>query len=272
MYGLNASLPADNLRELCQRFHAPALIIAGWYDWNLGDSLPTWEALRRDARNEVAERCRLVITPAAHHVPGYREGQAEHPELRHDHRVNVDLLLRWYEAVRAGTLGTWPRVIYYLMGANEWRIASDWPVPDSTPTAFYLASGGTLRTQAPLQPSPPDHYTYDPAQPTPTVGGSILSFAYPAGSVDVSEVQRRPDVLVYTTRYLTHDLDVVGPLRLVLYVSSSALDTDFAGRLSDVFPDGRVIQLQKRDSARALSRPDWRSGARKAWPCLPSRN
>ena len=87
-------------------------------------------------------------------------------------------------------------------------------------------------------------YTYDPADPTPTVGGSICSFVYPPGSVDVSEVQRRDDVLTFTTDVLASDLDVVGPLRLVLYACSSAVDTDFSARLSDVFPDGRAIQLQ----------------------------
>jgi hypothetical protein len=76
------------------------------------------------------------------------------------------------------------------------------------------------------------------------MGGSIVSYVYPPGSVDVSELQRRPDVVVYTTPPLEQDLDVVGPLRLVLYASSSAADTDFAARLSDVFPDGRAIQLQ----------------------------
>jgi putative CocE/NonD family hydrolase len=62
--------------------------------------------------------------------------------------------------------------------------------------------------------------------------------------VDVSEVQKRPDILTYTTAPLEQDLDVVGPLRLILFASSSARDTDFVGRLTDVFPDGRAIQLQ----------------------------
>jgi putative CocE/NonD family hydrolase len=85
---------------------------------------------------------------------------------------------------------------------------------------------------------------YDPNDPTPTVGGSIVSSVYPPGSVDVSEAQRRSDVIAYTTAPLERDLDVVGPLRLILYASSTAVDTDFIGRLSDVFPDGRAIQLQ----------------------------
>src|SRR5262249_20119999 len=76
------------------------------------------------------------------------------------------------------------------------------------------------------------------------VGGSILSTVYPPGSVDVTELQLRTDVLTFTTEPLEDDLDVVGPLSLVLYASSDAVDTDFVARLSDVFPDGRAIQLQ----------------------------
>src|SRR5581483_6483932 len=95
-----------------------------------------------------------------------------------------------------------------------------------------------------LSPTACDHYSYDPHDPTPTLGGSIVSYIYPPGSVDVSRVQQRSDVLVYTTAPLAQDLDVVGALKVILYASSSAVDTDFVARLSDVFPDGRAIQLQ----------------------------
>jgi uncharacterized protein len=242
-YGVH-TIPSRNATELCRSCHAPALIITGWYDWNLGDTLSSWVTFRSEAQSDVSSRSRLLITPAAHGAPGYQEGQAENPELRHDHRGNVALLLRWYESIRAGTTGAWPRVTYYLMGANEWRTATDWPIPEAREMSLYLAADGGLDVEPPSRPAPPDRYIYDPDDPTPTVGGSILSFLYPAGSVEVSEVQRRADVLTYTTAPLTEDLDVVGPLRLILYASSSAVDTDFAARLSDVFPDGRAIQLQ----------------------------
>jgi uncharacterized protein len=242
-YGVH-TIPSTSATELCQRMHAPALMIAAWYDWNLGDTLPTWLALRCEGRAEVAERSRLIITPAAHHLPGYSEGAADNPELLHDHRSNVDLLLLWYESVHANRTDSWPRVIYYLMGANEWRTASDWPVPEARQTALYLGADGGLSFAPPEERCEPDRYRYDPTDPTPTIGGSILSFLYPTGSVDVSAVQRRDDVLTYTTAPLEHDLDVVGPLRLILYSSSSAVDTDFSGRLSDVLPDGRALQLQ----------------------------
>lgn len=240
------TLPHAKPTELCRSLHAPPLMVTGWYDWALNDELATFELLRREALEPVRSRSRLLITPSAHNVPGYHEGMEDSKELQRTYRTEslVGLLLHWYGAVREGTTDEWPTVIYYLMGANEWRVAADWPPPEARQVALHLGPGGTLAPRAPQQPSTPDRYTYNPEDPTPTVGGSILSNVYPPGSVDVSEVQKRPDVLTYTTAPLERDLDVVGPLRLILYASSSALDTDFNARLSDVFPDGRAIQLQ----------------------------
>jgi uncharacterized protein len=240
------TLPHAEPASLCRTFHAPALMITGWYDWWLHDALATWELLMRSARGPVRTRSRLIITPSAHNTPGYHEGSADHPELRHHHRVqnHVDLLLRWYATVQEGKFDSWPTVIYYLMGANTWCAASAWPPPEAQPLALYLGAHGALSTQPPQRESDPDRYAYDPTEPTPTVGGSIVSYVYKPGSVDVSAVQERPDVLVYTTAPLECDLDVVGPVRLILYASSSAVDTDFSARLSDVFPDGRAIHLQ----------------------------
>jgi predicted acyl esterase len=238
--------PMTTHQELCRSLHAPALMITGWYDWSLNDPPATWHCLRREAREPVRSRSRLIITPAAHNSSGYHEGRAQHPELDRDYHLRdiTDLLLRWYGAVRDGSTDSWPVVMYYLMGANEWRTADDWPVPEASDFSLYLSASGTLSAHPPAGASPPDQYVYDPADATPTVGGSIVSYVLTPGSCDVSEVQRRSDVLSYTTGALVQDLDVVGPLRLILYASSSAVDTDFAARLSDVFPDGRAIQLQ----------------------------
>jgi predicted acyl esterase len=240
------TIPHPNPAELCRMIQAPALFFTGWYDWGLNDALATWKVLRREGRGDVARRSRMVITPHAHNTLGYHEGIEKHPEMQIMPGVtnHSGVLLRWYQAVREMKTDSWPTVIYYLMGANEWRVADDWPVPESREVAFYLHGGGALTTESPRTSSDPDCYTYDPNHPTPTVGGSLVSFLYPSGSVDVSEVQKRPDVLVYTSAPLERDLDVVGPLRVILYASSSAADTDFAARLSDVFPDGRAIQLQ----------------------------
>jgi putative CocE/NonD family hydrolase len=238
--------PGSSAAKLCQDIRAPALVITGWYDWCLGDALYTWEHLMRHGEARVRKESRLLVAPGAHNAPGYHEGSETHPELRRTYRTgdNLELLLHWYDAVRKGAVATLPAVTYYLMGANEWRTASAWPPVEAETKTLFLGAGGRLTLDAPQEASSTDSYSYDPDNPTPTLGGSILSNLYPPGSVDVSEAQRRPDVLTYTTAPLRQDLDVVGPIRLVLHASSSALDTDFYGRLSDVFPDGRAIQLQ----------------------------
>lgn len=238
------TLPTADPARQCADFHAIPLLRTGWYDWFVNDALATWEVLREHAPEPLRSQARLLVAPAAHNLPGYKEGMGEHPELQHNHGVNVDFTLRWFQTVREGAIDAWPRVIYYLMGANEWRSAEEWPLPDAEDTAFYLGADGTLSTVAPQEQPAADQYVYDPLDPTPTVGGSLVSYVYPAGSVDVSAVQQRVDVLAYTTEPLARDVDVVGPLRLVLYASSTAVDTDFAARLSDVFPDGRAVQLQ----------------------------
>jgi len=232
--------------ELIRRLCAPALVITGWYDWGLDDALATWTLLQRNGEKTVRDRSRLIITPQAHNKPGYHEGHDLHPELDRNFRTPdiVDLLVRWYDSVRTNHLGSWPKVIYYLMSANAWYEADSWPPLGAFEVTLYLDSDGALTEQQSETPRPPDQYRYDPANPTPTVGGSIVSSVYIPGSVDVSEVQRRDDVLTYTTKPFSSDFDVVGPMRAVLYASSSAVDTDFSVRLSDVFPDDRAIQIQ----------------------------
>ncbi len=240
------TLPHPQPAELVQSFHAPVLLRTGWYDWALNDALATWDLLMRETREPLRSRCRLLIAPSAHNAPGYHEGMAERPELQHSYgsRFIAELLMRWYDTVRDDEYDSWPKVIYYLMGANEWCVADAWPVPEAHPLSLYLHDDGKLGLRPPGPNSAADAYTYDPEDPTPTIGGSIVSYVYPPGSVDVGNAQQRADVLTYTSDVLDDDLDVVGPLRLVLYASSSAVDTDFVARLTDVFPDGRAIQLQ----------------------------
>jgi putative CocE/NonD family hydrolase len=240
------TLPHPRPADLVHGMHTPVMLRTGWYDWGLNDALATWDLLMRAAHESMRSRCRLFIAPSAHNMPGYHEEMGEHAELQHSFApsTNLEVLLRWYRAVRDDGLASWPTVIYYLMGANQWCAAGAWPLPEAQTVHLYLGSGGTLSADAPRSNSNPDSFTYDPDNPTPTVGGSIVSYVYPPGSADVSEAQKRSDVVAYTTERLEDDLDVVGPLHFALYASSSAVDTDFAVRLSDVFLDGRAIQLQ----------------------------
>ena len=237
-------LPAVSAAELCAAVRSPALMITGWYDWCLDDALRTWELLAEHGQAGVRAASRLLITPSAHQAPGYHEGRETHPELDRTWRDNPALLLYWHDAVRTGSVADLPVVTYYLMGANEWCAAGEWPPAQARRRELYFGPAGTLCWDTPPDWWEPDRYTYDPQDPTPTVGGSILSAVYPPGSADVTELQLRTDVLTFTTEPLAQDLDIVGPLSLVLYASSTAADTDFFARLSDVFPDGRAVQLQ----------------------------
>ena len=240
------TLPHTEMDEIVRSLHAPALMVSGWYDWGLNDLFATWDLLNRAAPEPLRSRNRMLIAPSSHGTAGYHEGREGHPELDRPYRTAgiPAVLARWYSAVREDALDSWPTVIYYLMGANEWRAADSWPIRDAEPALFYLGPDGTLTSNQPQSPAEPDSYTYDPHDPPPTKGGSIVSYVYPPGSVDVSDVQQRSDVLTYTTEPLERDLDVAGPLRMILFASSSAVDTDFVARLTDVFPDGRAIQLQ----------------------------
>jgi uncharacterized protein len=237
-------VPAVSAPGLCAGVRAPAFMITGWYDWCLDDALRTWELLAEHGRPEVRAASRLLITPSAHQAPGYHEGRETHPELDRTWRDDPALLAYWHDAVRTGSAADLPVVTYYLMGANQWCAAGEWPPARARRRELYLGPGGTLCWDTPPDWWEPDRYTYDPHDPTPTVGGSILSAVYPPGSVDVTELQLRTDVLTFTTEPLEDDLDVAGPLSMVLYANSTAVDTDFVARLSDVFPDGRAIQLQ----------------------------
>jgi putative CocE/NonD family hydrolase len=138
------------------------------------------------------------------------------------------------------------------MGLDQWRTETDWPLPDTQYRPYYLHSAGaanslhgdgTLSAEPPHD-EPPDVYLYNPFRPVPTVGGQvILPGGNSMGPRDQRAVERRDDVLVYSTAALDRPVEVTGPLELRLFVSSSARDTDFTGKLVDVFPDGRAIIL-----------------------------
>jgi hypothetical protein len=127
----------------------------------------------------------------------------------------------------------------YLMGADEWRDLDGYP-PPAGETRYYLHAGARLAAVPPAGASPPDRYRYDPADPTPVVGGALLALQG-AGPQDNRCLEARSDVLCYTTAPLARDLDVIGPVRLELFVRSSLPHADFFGRLCDVAPDGRSI-------------------------------
>ena len=169
--------------------------------------------------------------------------------------------LRWFDFWLKGIengITKMPRFQYYLLGKNEWRSADNFPLPNTTFTKYYLHSRKGAQSvwgDGWLSPVPPsageaesDDFVYDPGNPVPSLGGPICCTKGEnsrAGSYDQRGVEARQDVLVYSTPPLERGAEVTGPVEAVLYVSSSARDTDFTAKLVDVHPDGRAFNLQE---------------------------
>jgi putative CocE/NonD family hydrolase len=256
--------PAATPREL----QVSALVIGGWYDLFLGNALTLYRQFREAGRN-----VKLLIGPWTHTSgPVNYVGEVDFGlaasgiaiDLRHS---ITDIHRQWFDAQLKGQPegANEPAVRIFTMGENRWRTAPDWPLPDTTPTAFYLISSGGANTAAgdgrltrerSLR-ARTDHFVYDPANPVPTVGGNtLMTPSLPAGPYDQREVEQREDVLVYTSAPLEAPLRIAGGVTARLYVASDAPDTDFVVRLTDVHPDGRSINIVD-----GITRMRYRAGA-----------
>lgn len=216
--------PDSDFAPHLSRVRAPVHLLGGWYDFMLGDMLRDYATLRA-AGNEP-----YLTIGSWHHV---------HPEIS---RVTLREGLVWFDAHLKGRRERLRRkpVCVYLMGAGQWRQYDDWP-PASQPATFFLHAGKTLSSERAPADTAADEYVYDPNDPTPAVGGPL--FFSGAGSRDNRALETRQDVLTFTTSALAHDLDVVGPVKSILYVSSNREYTDVFARLCDVHPDGRSMNI-----------------------------
>jgi uncharacterized protein len=212
--------PVDFGRSLTKT--PPANFVAGWYDLFLPYQLEDFKKLR-DAGREA----RLLVGPWTHGSPGNAFS------LLTETLDWADVHLRGARTHRASN------VRVFVMGAKRWIDLSEWP-PPATDTAWYLQPDGGLRA-TPAESSAPDSYRYDPADPTPSVGGASLDRR--AGARDNRRVEARQDVLTYTSPPLTDDVTVIGEVSARLHVRSSLDYTDFFVRLCDVAPNGRSVNI-----------------------------
>lgn len=245
------------------RMATPALHIGGWYDIFVGGTIENYTRLRTEAATAAArEGQRLLVGPWAHGNLTDVVGSVEFGS--HAAEASLDMTgvqLGFFDTHLKGDEGQSglrgsdaPRVRLFLMGANTWIEESDWPVPGVVDERWTLHSGGSAATadgdgrlagDAPSALEPPDRFTYDPADPVPSIGGATflpgLSVGLRTGAHDQRAVELRPDVLVYTSDVLAADLDVIGVVRAELTFATDAPSTDVTARLVDVHPDGRAI-------------------------------
>lgn len=241
-----------SIRDHYSSVRVPVLNMAGWYDAFLDGSVGNFSGMAAGAATPEARRHqRLVIGPWDHLAWGRTDSKPA-PMLKGIGEVAEspinELMLGWYDHFLKSAdngISTDPRVDYFLMGANRWKTARTWPLPDTQWTRYYLGGTRTLSTAAPDGPQDPDRYVYDPANPVPSLGGHSCCSAEsgPIGPYDQTPTEQRADVLVYSSEPLTTDTEVTGPVTVDLWASSSAVDTDFTAKLLVVKPDGKAINL-----------------------------
>jgi uncharacterized protein len=206
------------------RVSAPVNLIAGWHDIFLGRQLADYVGLRRGGKP-----ARLTVGPWVHRSLG-----AAGSGLRES--------LSWFDTYLLGKpaqVGDNP-VRIFVMGAKRWLDLPDWP-PPATPLDWFLDERGRLGAAAPPASEGVDEYVYDPALPTPAVGGPLLSTG--TAVFDNRKLEARSDVLTYTSAPLDADLTVVGGVDAELFVHSSVPHADFFARLCDVEPSGRSLNV-----------------------------
>ena len=222
-------------------WQAPTAVQGGWYDAALDQSLAQYAALR-------AQGCEvsLLVGPWSHASAFAKDG------LR---RISREALA-WMDAHLAGDAGDERAapVQVFAGGSADWRELAEWP-PHNGEQTWYVHGGGQLSRDAPDGTAPDgavpegaaptgtgqSSWRYDPADPTPSVGGQLLSPE--AGPRDNRPVEARPDVLVFTSAPLQAPLDVLGPVRATVHLRVSTGHADIFVRLCDVDPEGRSLNV-----------------------------
>jgi putative CocE/NonD family hydrolase len=210
--------PLDHRDEVA-KVTIPVSSVGGWYDIFLPGQLRDFSVLR-----SLGRPARLTVGPWTHVSPdgtplreaiefGLAHARGEEPPSRAPVRL-------------------------YVMGADTWRDFESWPPAGYPPTPFFLGANGTLAQEAPAG-SGSDGYRYDPADPTPAVGGARMTMTRADGRAENTALEARPDVLTYTTSPLTADTEVVGEVSADIWFSSSLPSADVFVRLCDVDTQGR---------------------------------
>jgi putative CocE/NonD family hydrolase len=168
-----------------------------------------------------------------------------------------ELQLRFYDfhlkGIKNGLDLEKPVKLFY-MGENKWRSESDWPIPGTEYRDLYLTSNGSansVRGDGSLTFTKPaksgtDTYTYDPLNPVPTTGGNnCCGTPTSAGPADQRPIERREDILVYTSGFLEDPITIAGPVKIKLDASTDGPDTDWMIKLIDVYPNGLSMPVSE---------------------------
>jgi putative CocE/NonD family hydrolase len=206
-----------------ERITVPTLLVGGWHDLFLHQTLAQYQVL-----NGRGVPVRLLVGPWTH-LDTARSGLVTKESLE------------WLDRCT----GTGPEPVssvrVYVGGAGEWRDLPDWPPPGGVQQRWYLGAGGTLGVAQPDDAGSEAGFRYDPASPTPTVGGATMVPA--AGARDNKAVEERSDVLVFTSAPLDQAVEVIGAVRAELSATRDNPNADLFARLCDVDPRGKSVNV-----------------------------
>jgi hypothetical protein len=234
-----------------QKMDIPILQICGWLDPHVRSLIANYEGIQRDGTPLARREQKVIIGPWIHTdkpMQSYGDLDFGTDSVLDMHEIFLRWMDRWLKGIH-NDIEREPPLRLFTMGSNAWRTAQQWPLPETNWTKLYLRSGGRanslygdgkLSLTIPDEHEPPDHYEYDPQNPVPTLGADANGQILP---LDHRPVERRDDVLVFSTDALDDDLEVTGPVQARLYASSSATDTDWTIKLLDVYPDGKAINM-----------------------------
>ena len=257
-----------SIEENFAKIAVPALQVGGWYDIFSIGTLRNYIGVKAHGATEAARNQQHLLMQIGGHAGfGRRIGGVDFGPHALENSY-TDVILDWYDYLFKGAhnqFSTDKPVKIFVMGANEYRQEDDWPPPQVHYVNYFLHSGGKanslrgdgfLSTAAPKSEAP-DSYIYDPGNAVPTIGGPLCCAQelMEPGPRDQRSVENRDDVLIYSMGPLGEDVEVTGPIKMTLFVKSSAVDTDFTGKLVDVAPDGfaedvaeGILRLRYRDS------------------------
>ena len=229
------------------KMNVPCFTIGSWYDFMNQGSIASFQGRQHQGGANSRGKQQLIIGPWLHGRlnKSNRVGDLVYPE--NAAWPEQQHMVRWFDhwlKRKDNGVEAEPAVRYYVMGAvgeanapgNVWRTAEDFP-PKAKMTPLYLHAGGRLSQETPGADGGSTSYTSDPLQPM-----EIPGTAFP-GAKDARPFEQQADVRTFTTDPLAEPVEWTGRVRAELIVSSTAKDTDFIVRVSDVYPDGRSILI-----------------------------
>jgi len=236
-------------------FAVPALNLGGWFDLYADNVFANFNGIRQHGRTPRARQSKLVVGPWPHALSASpRTGDVD---FGAPSQIDLESLERrwfdyWLKGIDNGIVDE-PPIRLFIMGANSWRDEWEWPLARTDWQRWYFHSAGQANTllgdgtlsRTESGDERPDQFVYHPENPVQTVGGNNCCSPQivPWGPYDQRDVEMRSDVLCYTSAPLEQDLEVTGPIKVILYAATDGPDTDWTGKLVDVRPSGYAMNL-----------------------------